>query len=298
MAESRGGPVLARKRLATALKTRRDAAGKTLEEVAGELLISVSKLSRLEKGQGLPQLRDVRDLINLYGLGGTDAAEDLMRWAREGRRKGWWEEYSQVLTPEQDLYIAFENEATVDLAYCIPFMHGLLQTEGYIRALISTFRLVQEPDDVEALVEARLKRNEAISSRGDQPPLQLDVILHEACLTQPMGSVEVMNEQFEHLLELSRRSNVDIRVVESRAGSHRAMFGMWQHFSFGEDIDRDVVFLESPSGFTQLEDERKTRLYSRWFDEIRRRSLSSEDTRVKIQEFLSSAPEKERVQSE
>ena len=39
---------------------------RTLDEVAAETLISTSKLSRLENGQGVPQPRDIRDLINFY----------------------------------------------------------------------------------------------------------------------------------------------------------------------------------------------------------------------------------------
>ncbi len=286
MAEERGGPVLARKRLASALRAHRDRAEYTLDHVASELMISASKLSRLEKSQGLPQLRDVRDLVNFYGLNGTPEAEKLMRWAKDGRRKGWWEEYSQVLTPEQDQYIAHENEATVGRAYNIPFIYGLLQTEDYLRALISTFQLADDPEEVEQLVKTREIRKRSLQPRDGRPPLELHVVLHEACLVQPVGTPEVMASQLQYLITVSEQSNVEVRVLEAKAGSHRAMFGLWQHFSFGEDIDRDVVYLESPSGYTQIEDERKTRLYHRWFDELHRRSLPPDETRDKIRGLL------------
>ena len=59
------GPLLPRRRLGAELRRLRG--DRTLDEVAAETLISTSKLSRLENGQGVPQLRDIRDLINFYG---------------------------------------------------------------------------------------------------------------------------------------------------------------------------------------------------------------------------------------
>src|SRR5262245_20864289 len=102
MAANVRGPVLARKRLAQALRDLRVQRRYTLDHVAGELLISVSKLSRLENAQGLPQLRDVRDLAAFYGLDGTADGESLMRWARDGRQKGWWTDYEDVFAPDEN----------------------------------------------------------------------------------------------------------------------------------------------------------------------------------------------------
>ncbi|HZZ52216.1 MAG TPA: helix-turn-helix transcriptional regulator, partial [Pseudonocardia sp.] len=252
--ERGGGPVLAKKRLATALRELRENSGQTLERVAGELLISVSKLSRLEKGQGVPQQRDVRDLINFYGIASSQLGEDLMRWARDGRRRGWWEEYNDVLSPEQDDYIAYETEATVNLAFTIPHIHGLLQSEKYSRAMLSAFGLSENGEEFERLAETRSIRQQNLDARPGLQPLELRVVLHEVCLTSHFQqSAEVRTEQLQHLLDVSDRENVEVRVLRADSEPHRAGWGMWQHFSFGEDIDRDVVFLESPTGFTYID---------------------------------------------
>jgi transcriptional regulator with XRE-family HTH domain len=285
--ERGGGPVLAKKRLATALRELRENSGQTLERVAGELLISVSKLSRLEKGQGVPQQRDVRDLINFYGIASSQLGEDLMRWARDGRRRGWWEEYNDVLSPEQDDYIAYETEATVNLAFTIPHIHGLLQSEKYSRAMLSAFGLSENGEEFERLAETRSIRQQNLDARPGLQPLELRVVLHEVCLTSHFQqSAEVRTEQLQHLLDVSDRENVEVRVLRADSEPHRAGWGMWQHFSFGEDIDRDVVFLESPTGFTYIDDERKTRRYQRWFEELCRRSLNPEKTRDHIRAVL------------
>ena len=176
------GPVLARKRLATALRELREQRGYTLDYVAGELLISGSKLSRLEKAQGIPQLRDIRDLVGFYGLKEASAGQSLMRWARDGRRKGWWTDFSDVVRPEDTDFIGYENEATVSLQYCIPVIPGLLQTPSYARALLSNTSPQWGERELNRVVETRAIRQQNLHERDGFRPLELKVILHEACL--------------------------------------------------------------------------------------------------------------------
>ena len=74
------GPIVPRRRIAAELRRLREERGLTLDQVAGSVLISTSKLSRLENAQGSPQLRDVRDLIREYGLADTPLANELTPW--------------------------------------------------------------------------------------------------------------------------------------------------------------------------------------------------------------------------
>ena len=87
------GPIVPRRRLGEELERLRQADGRTLEQVASTTLISTSKLSRLENGQGSPQPRDVRDLLREYGVdrGRRRAAHAVVNAAR---RQGWWSDYS------------------------------------------------------------------------------------------------------------------------------------------------------------------------------------------------------------
>ena len=282
------GPVLTRKRLATALRDLREARGYTLDHVAGELMISVSKLSRLEKAQGIPQLRDVRDLINFYGLMGTPQGNRFMSWARDGRRKGWWEDFTDVFDSDDAAFIGYENEATVCLSYNIPMMPGLLQTELYARALISRTWAEGSGSELDRMVQTRLIRQRNLLERkGEVKPLELRVILHEICLTQSVGSAEALSDQLNSLVAASKAENIDIRVLPASADPHKAMTSMWQHFSFGEDIDRDVVFLETSAGFRYVEDDSAVRRYHRWFDELTRRTLDPVQSIERIRRAIS-----------
>jgi transcriptional regulator with XRE-family HTH domain len=278
--------VLARKRLATALRELREARGHTLDHVAGRLMISASKLSRLEKAQGLPQLRDVRDLIELYELSDTPDGDRLMRWAREGRRKGWWVDFDDVLSPDQHEFVGYENEATTCLAFAIPIVHGLLQTPAYARALVGHIGPSHSDEEIDRIVKTRTIRQQNLSDRAGASPLEFRVVLHEICLTQSVGSDEALTEQLESLLMSVKTDNVDLRILPSSSPIHIAATSMWQHFSFGEDIDRDVVFVETTSGFRYIEDEQSVRRHERWFADLVRRSLDREQSIARIADAL------------
>src|SRR4051794_22361287 len=94
------GPVVPRRRLGAELRTLREQAGLTIEDVAQELECSVSKVSRLETGQGIPRLRDVRDLLDRYEVTDQDHRERMMGLVRDGQRQGWWHDFSDVLAPD------------------------------------------------------------------------------------------------------------------------------------------------------------------------------------------------------
>ena len=67
-AEKVTGPLGPRRAIAKALKQLREDQGKLLNQVSEDLMISTSKLSRLENAQGKPLRRDIRDLIRYYEI--------------------------------------------------------------------------------------------------------------------------------------------------------------------------------------------------------------------------------------
>ncbi len=67
MPGTRPNPTASRRALAARLRRMRLTAGKSTDDAARELLVSPSKISRLESGDRMPQPRDVRDLARYYG---------------------------------------------------------------------------------------------------------------------------------------------------------------------------------------------------------------------------------------
>jgi transcriptional regulator with XRE-family HTH domain len=109
------GPLGPRRGIATALKQLREDSGKHLNAVAGDLMISTSKLSRLENAQGKPLPRDIRDLISYYGIDGTPLADKLRRWVAAAQRQGWWTDFDDQVLGGLDAHLAYEVDARSSL---------------------------------------------------------------------------------------------------------------------------------------------------------------------------------------
>src|ERR1700687_6062057 len=91
-------PTVKRRRLAAELRSYRDRAGLTIDEVAERLEWSTAKISRIENARVSVLPRDVKFLLGVYGIADTDDAWDvLISLARESRQKGWWQQYGEAV---------------------------------------------------------------------------------------------------------------------------------------------------------------------------------------------------------
>src|SRR4051812_11508685 len=91
-----GNPTVRLRRLAGELARLRSAAGYSREEVAQRLSLAGSTVYRIETGHTRPQSRTMRDLLDLYGVEGSER-DALLELAREAGRRGWWHAYGDVL---------------------------------------------------------------------------------------------------------------------------------------------------------------------------------------------------------
>jgi transcriptional regulator with XRE-family HTH domain len=223
------------------LRRYRESAGLTIDAVAERLDCSASKVSRLETGQTGASPRDVRDMLLLYQVAQPEL-EELMEVARETRQRGWWRPYGSVLT---GAYVSFEAAAQSIRAYeaqCVP---GLLQTEGYARALMGAARLELTPAEFDKRVYVRMQR-QALLSQAD--PVELWCVLDEAALLRRVGGAEVMRAQWERLIEDAARPNVVLQVLPLDAGAHPGMDGSFVLLRFPDEVDADTVYVAFATG--------------------------------------------------
>ena len=82
---TRPGPTVQRRRLGIELRRLREQAGKTIDQVAQVLECSDSKVSRIENGQVSATPRDVRDMLQFYGVD-PERREELVEFARQFSR--------------------------------------------------------------------------------------------------------------------------------------------------------------------------------------------------------------------
>ena len=286
------GPVVPRRRLGAELRTLRERTGLTIEEVARELECSVSKVSRLETGQGIPKVRDVRDLLNRYKVTDQAHRDRMMRWVRDGQRQGWWHDFSDVLAPDPEdplipdnlsRFVAFEQDASEVHSFETTLVHGLLQTEDYARAVLSALSTA-DPEATDRLVEFRMRRQDRLYV--DEDPLKIHLILDEAVLHRPVGGDQVMQEQLNRLLADAQRPNITIRVLPFSVGAHRSVDGSFQVLAFPDSDDNDLVYAESHLGQLYLEKQHDVGVYKQIFDVLVERSMSVEQSVKFIAKFL------------
>jgi hypothetical protein len=79
---------------------------------------------------------------------------------------------------------------------------------------------------------------------------------------------------------------VVVQVCPFDAGAHEAMMGMFTVFQFANDIDRDVVDVETHLGARYLEQESYVLLHLRMFDSVSHRSLEPAPSRNLIHQII------------
>ena len=273
------GPLLHRRRLGAELRRLRGE--RTLEEVAEATLISTSKLSRLENGQGVPQPRDIRDLVNFYELD-AQTADRLRRWASAGRSQAWWQEYSDAFEG-LTTYVDYESGASTIRSFAAAMVPPLLQTEAYAVELYKVLPSIKSDESARRVLEVRARRQLLLVDSDDAP--QLIFVLDEAVLRRPFGSADDVREQFDHLHVVSRQRHVSLRVLPFSAGLHAGLPGLFTILQYADARDRDVVFVESHTGERFLEQPSKVLDYIRIFDAVTRKALDHDESRALITEI-------------
>lgn len=284
------GQAIPRRRLGAELRRLRDERGKLLQEVAEDLLISTSKLSRLEKGQAAPRERDMRDLLVYYGQDGTELGERMRRWAREGREAPWWhDDATATVSPMLDQYLQYETAAEEISGFLMDFVPTLLQTPAYARALHSALYPDDDTGDVEAFVRLVTRRQEVLTR--SEYRARLDVVLDEAVLHRSVGSPETMREQLLTLAACVGSPNVTIRVLRFSAGPHPAQAeGDFTIFHFRRAIDADVVNLEGRIHDAYIEDAAGVANYHRLMRDLRNRAQEPEESAALLRQLADRHP--------
>jgi len=144
---------------------------------------------------------------------------------------------------------------------------GLLQTGEYARALIRETGNVP-PDEVDDRVAARLARQSLFSR---EHPARFTFYLHEFALRLPVGGPAVMAEQLHHLLRMSTRPYLTLRVVPAARGGHAGTAGPFKLMEFTEF--KPVAYLDSQTACLFLEQPEEIAAYQRILGALARTAL-------------------------
>ncbi|MBL1107419.1 helix-turn-helix transcriptional regulator [Streptomyces sp. 5-8] len=267
-------PTVRRRRLGQELRRLRELKGMTAEEVAERLLVSQSKISRLENGRRSISQRDVRDLCGVYEVEDQRIVDSLMEMARDSRQQGWWHTFGDI---PYSVYIGLETDAESLRVYEPQLVTGLLQTRAYAEALVQGALPETSTAEIEKRVQVRMRRQERITA--DHNPLRLWVVLDEAALRRVVGSKLVMREQLEHLIEMSQLPHVTVQVLPFEVGAHPGLNGQYAILEFADAADSSVVYLEGVTSDLYLEKAQDVQKYAVMYEHLRAQSLNVEASR-------------------
>ena len=268
------GPTLRRRRLGAELKRCREQAGLTQEIVGRHFEWHAAKVTRIETARVAVTARDVKDLLSLYGVQDEAYREALMALARMSRERTWWTDYRDIMRPGN--FVGLEAEASSLLAWEPIVLPGLLQTEAYMRALMTSGRKQDPPQHIDRRITLRLKRQGRLKATN---PLELVALVDESVVRRVIGGPDVMDEQLRHLIETAQLPTVTLRILPFDAGEHPFLGGSAALLEFRESTHLDVVYLEGLAGDYYEEQHSEV---ARYRDEFERLSAKALDPRLSI----------------
>jgi transcriptional regulator with XRE-family HTH domain len=267
-------PTVRRRRLGQELRRLRELKGMTAEEVAERLLVSQSKISRLENGRRSISQRDVRDLCGVYEVEDHRIVDSLMQMAKDSRQQGWWHSFGDI---PYSVYIGLETDAASLRVYDPQVVPGLLQTRQYAEALIAGALPETAAADVEKRVQVRLRRQERITA--PENPLRLWTVMDEAALRRLVGNRSLMRDQLEHLVEQSQLPHVTVQVIPFEMGAHPGLNGQYAILEFPDAADSSVVYIEGVTSDLYLEKANDVQKYSVMYEHLRAQALNPDQSR-------------------
>lgn len=232
--------------LGAALREAREGAGyKVLREFAKMIGKPPATVSRWETGERSPKPTDVAQVLTALGINGQ-RYEEILALASDIDAPQW----IAVTLPEQrqhlDALLRFERDAKgiVDVA---PLqVTGLLQTEAYVRAIMTAGGVPK--GEIESRIRVRLGRQHVLET------VKLTAIIGEAALHQEVGGQDVLAGQLRHLVRMADHPNVDLRVVPFTAGWVPLVEGGWTVIE-SADAPRMVLVENRRSGWFLHEDD-------------------------------------------
>ncbi len=277
-------PTVRRRRLGIELRRLRERADLSATEAGVLLGATQSRISNIEAGRYGVSAERVRTLARNYDCTDIALIEALAAMTGD-RKRGWWEEYREML-PSALLDLAeAEHHATALRVTQVITIPGLLQTPEHARAIFREFVPALMPHEVEYRVSHRIKR-QAVLFRDDPPPYT--AIIHEAALRMQFGGRETACAQLAHLLTLSERPNITIVVIPFD-GTTFPVSGHGVDYFHGPVTQLDTVHLDAAHGGQLVDAAASLERYRLMLDRMESVALDPTDSRDLMHRIAKSA---------
>jgi transcriptional regulator with XRE-family HTH domain len=274
----RTNPTARQLRFGAELRRLRERAGLTSTQASQLLGIKQAQVSNMETGRLGVSAERVRTLACQYECPDKALVEAIADMTGE-RRRGWWEEYRDIL-PAGLLDLAeLERHGKALRTAHTAGIPGLLQTTDHAREVFRQVVPELPPPDVEHRTSFRIKR-QAVLFHG-KPMIPYQAVIHEAALHMRFGGRETARQQLKHLLKMGEHPNITILVVPFDAGGYPGS-GQPIYYVHGAVPQLDTVQLDQAHGIVLLDAEAQLDKYRTILDRLTALSLIETESRALI----------------
>lgn len=286
-----GRPTVRSRRLGGALRRYREAAKLDQTHAAEHIAGSKAKISRIETGQVSARPGDVRLLLELYGVEDCEVYLRLEQLARDSNKRGWWLDFPWASKDEGFAdFVTLETDATYIRSWQPLFIPGLLQTDDYLKTLLSGSLTAYSPEAVEEMLSIRQTRRRTIEEGG----ARFAAVIWEPALTAPMPSAQVHREQLGHICDVSQRQNVSIQVLPLDEWQAAHMSTHFVLFNFGPEPAPEVVAYDTTTSTVLLEELAEMAHHAQIFESLRSAALTPDQSLALIRKRMKDIPASEK----
>lgn len=264
----------AREAVARRLRELRADAGITGTELATRCGWTHPKVSRIENAKTPPSPDDIRRWCTACGA--EDQAPDVIAQSRDAESLyvEWRRRVRAGLRRLQDSYVDLYRATGTFRVYSPTIVPGMLQTEGYARAMLSSnARFHEIPDDSVDAAAARLRRSQIIQ----EPGRRFVLLIEEAVLRYQLGDADAMAAQLGHLLTAGALPAVSLGIIPASTTAR----GIWPQETF-HVYDDTLVSIELLSARVTVTQPGEIALYLRAFEQLRGMAVYGADARALV----------------
>ncbi|WP_217252388.1 helix-turn-helix transcriptional regulator [Streptomyces sp. AC602_WCS936] len=197
------------------LRRHREAAGLTQRQLGDIVNYTGSLVGQIETARKLPTPEFSERVDAALGTGGF--LSRLVDLVMRSQLPAWFQQVAEL-----------EVRAVEICTFQTHMIHGLLQTDAYVRAVLGTL----DPADLDDRTAVRLARQRIFEK--EEPPV-FWAILSEAALRQEIGDRETMRGQLAHLLSFESNPRINVQVLPYSAGAHAGLQGSFNLYRFASD---------------------------------------------------------------
>lgn len=230
-------PTVLRRIAAAELIRHREAKGISQKDLDRACDFNLGTISRYETCYSSMSATSARRIFTELDVKGEEL-ENLVEIARGSRKRT-----SGPIAPGSaphwfQPYFTLERDATQIWDLNLNVVPGLLQSEGYARALLKVGRHRSQLDE---MVESRMSRKSVFER---EVPLKLWAVTHESVFSKVVGGKQVMAEQLDYLAEVAQTDNVTLQVIPNSLGAHVAINTSFLLLRFNIAPQFGVVYVE------------------------------------------------------